>query len=132
VNRPPSSARDPGRSAKLEHENQYHRLSCFSDQRTARPAPLQENPNDLTPFATNYFKANPHATDLTPPDEKLAQLNSLLGTNVSSAQKFTFLTQKKTMVYLVHGDWQHIQSTTFKKIKACSLAPQRDSNQWPC
>jgi tetratricopeptide (TPR) repeat protein len=47
---------------------------------------------------------NPDAEDLTPPEDKLGALNQQLTGDLSSAQRFTVLSQKKTMIYLINGD----------------------------
>jgi tetratricopeptide (TPR) repeat protein len=101
---PPSSGRAPRRTTQLEHESHYHRLSRFPDRYSAKPAPLQDHPDDLTPFATNYFKQNPEAQDLSTPEAKLESINTILTTALTTPQRFTYLTQKKTMVYLIHGE----------------------------
>jgi tetratricopeptide (TPR) repeat protein len=100
----PATSRAPRRATQLEHESNYPRLSRFPDRYNPKPTPLQDHPDDLTPFATNYFKQNPDAQDLGTPEEKLESLNGSLGGSLSTPQRFTYLTQKKTMVYLIHGD----------------------------
>jgi tetratricopeptide (TPR) repeat protein len=100
----PLPLRAPRRRPQIDRESNYHRLSRFPDRFNAKPAPLQDNSNGYTPFATNYFKMNPDAEDLTAPEDKLVSLNQQLKSGLSSAQKFTALNQKKTMIYLLNGD----------------------------
>jgi tetratricopeptide (TPR) repeat protein len=103
-NIPPPGTRAPRRGIHLEQKSHCHRLSRFPDRYNPKPAALQDGPNDLTPFATNYFKQNPEAQILTSPENKLEELNNLLAGSASTPQRFTFLTQKKSMVYLLFGD----------------------------
>lgn len=102
----PGSARDraPRKVSHFERQAHYHRLSKFPDRYTARLSAAPDDPTDLTPFATNFYKEHPEETDLSSPEEKLENLNSVLDGDLSSAERFTALSQKKAMIYLIHGD----------------------------
>ncbi|OHT06474.1 hypothetical protein TRFO_25502 [Tritrichomonas foetus] len=94
------------RPSNFETQSTIHRLSRFPDRFNAKPKlPSSEDPSDPTPFATSYFKANPEAEDLSSPEEKLENLTKLLeGGGLSTSEKFTALSQQKTMRYLIYGD----------------------------
>lgn len=95
------------RRTQFERQSAYHRLSRFPDRFNAKPKlPSAEDPNDPTPFATNFFKANPDMEDLSKPEEKLEALTRKLAENTSmpTSERFTALSQQKTMRYLIYGD----------------------------
>lgn len=101
-----NNRRAPRRS-QFERQSAFHRLSRFPDRFNAKPKlPSADNPNDPTPFATNYFKANPGLQDLSTPEEKLEALTQKLSDNPSmpTSERFTALSQQKTMRYLIYGD----------------------------
>lgn len=101
-----NNRRAPRRS-QFERQSAFHRLSRFPDRFNAKPKlPSAEDPSDPTPFATNYFKANPDLQDLSTPEEKLEVLTRKLSDNPSmpTSERFTTLSQQKTMRYLIYGD----------------------------
>lgn len=101
-----NNRRAPRRS-QFERQSAFHRLSKFPDRFNAKPKlPSADDPNDPTPFATNYFKANPDLQDLSTPEEKLEALTQKLSDNPSmpTSERFTTLSQQKTMRYLIYGD----------------------------
>lgn len=114
----PQSQKAPRRKANFEREANWHRMSRFPDRFTAKPSNAQDDPSDLTPFATSYFKNNPDAEDLSTPEEKLERLNAILGSSASSAERFTALSQKKAMVYLIYGDESYEMMTCFRELGA--------------
>ena len=99
-----SGTRAPRRVSNFERQSNYHRLSKFPDRYTAKLSAAPEDPSDLTPFATNFYREHPDEEDLSTPEEKLEQLNSVLDSDASSAERFTALSQKKAMIYLINGD----------------------------
>lgn len=103
----PSQTGKTPKHSEFERQSILHRLSRFPDRFNAKPKlPSTEDPNDPTPFATNYFKTNPGAVDLSSPEEKLEELTKQLADNPSmpTSERFTALSQQKTMRYLLYGD----------------------------
>ena len=99
-----SGTRAPRKVSNFERQAHYHRLSKVPDRYTAKLSAAPEDPSDLTPFATNFYREHPDEEDLSTPEEKLEQLNSVLDSDPSSAERFTALSQKKAMIYLINGD----------------------------
>lgn len=123
----PASGRAPRRVVYMKHESQYHRLSRSPDRfAPPRSSGSQPGSSDLTPFATNFFKNNPGAQDLTAPEDKLAKMNDALGGDLPANEQFEVLTQKKAMVYLVHGE----ESKEMREC-VCQLARFYNANDRP-